>query len=400
MTWLDSPPSGAHVYSIRIEATTAANIQELMLTARTLSAVAQTQSDPNEIYVQAGATNGNGTREHPFGTVEEGVFAAAEGGTVHILYGTYPIASQLVIDKPLTLLGHPEAGAAAADTAVISQTDPLPQLVFDPSANLDAVAIMSDQVTIENLHIVSNRAATGDNAIIKVPLRTLAQLYNHVTIRGCIVEGTTRSGYFWVQNLTIEQTTFLHNAANTQSLRFQMLRGSTRILHNTFRGNSSSVGAMVFEPNLTSYTVSGEILVKGNIMTNFTQFVNFYCFLESTTSLVIEDNIDHRENSGSSVILQTRPDYNLVSQLLIRNNYVANPHPTRLAVYFAGGGGGMNIPADNQIKVYSNTFHFPNGFGQRPGDVADREFPVGYNDTAGTFGMTLGRFDLQGNVNV
>jgi hypothetical protein len=49
--------------------------------------------------------------------------------------------------------------------------------------------------------------------------------------------------------------------------------------------------------------------------------------------------------------------------------------------------------------VYANTFDFPNGYGQRAGDIVDPFFPVGYNTPAANLGMTLNAYDLQGNTN-
>ncbi|WP_404332372.1 hypothetical protein [Mesobacillus maritimus] len=350
------------------------------------NAVDQVTVDPNNIYVEAGATDGDGSQANPFGTIEEGVTAVNPGGTVHILEGTYNIENQLVIDKSLTLQG---------------EGDVIPQIVFSPTNTLDGLVIQADNVTVDNLHLISNRALTGSNAVFSVPLRTLDNLYENITISSNIIEGTVRSGYIFAENITIEDNEFIHNAVNTQALRFQMVDGTTNVLNNTFQGNSTSVGAVIFEPNLVSYTVSGTINVSGNTMESFNQFVNFFAILDGPTSLFIEDNmIDHQTNSGSSIILTTRVDYTLVEELLIQNNEFTNLDPQRLAVYFAGGGGGNNIPADDQIKVYSNIFNFPNGYGQRPGDIVDPIFPVGYNATAATFGMTLDKFDLQGNTNV
>ncbi|WP_185819563.1 collagen-like triple helix repeat-containing protein [Salibacterium salarium] len=384
ISWVDIPAAGTHVYQIEISTDAATNIETLNITSRSLNAVAQISSDPFNIYVEAGSTGGNGSMEHPFATIEEGMNAVAEEGTIYILEGIYNISSQLVVTKPMRLDG--------------SSADSIPQVVFATDTNVDSLLIQSDNVTVNSLHLISNRAVTGDNAIIKVPLRTLANLYENVTIRSNIIEGTTRNGYFWAENLTVEENEFIHNAINTQSLRFQMLRGTTNVLNNTFNGNNTSIGAVIFEPNLVSYTVSGTINVTNNTMKSFNQFVNFYSILDGPTSLFIENNdIDHETNSGSSIILTTRVDYSLVEDLLIQSNDFENNDPTRLAVYFAGGGGGNNIPADDQIQVYSNTAYFPNGYGERPGDTASPTFPVGYNSSAGSFGMTLDAFDLQNN---
>ncbi|MFC3253754.1 hypothetical protein ACFOLF_20800 [Paenibacillus sepulcri] len=383
ITWLDSPPPGIHNYRIEIMATASVNITTLQVTNRALNAVAQITSDPFNIYVRAGSFGGNGSLEAPFGTIEEGITAVAQGGTVYVLEGIYNIATQLIISKSLSL-----NGTLAAST---------PQIVFDPSTNLNGLVIQADQVMIDSLHIISNRAVTGDNAVFRVPLRTLAQLYNNITIRNSIIEGTTRSGYIWAENMTLDNNEFIHNAVNTQGLRFQMVRGTTNILNNTFRGGSTSIGAIVFEPNIASYTVSGIINVTGNTMTRFTQFVNFFCIIEGPTSLIIQNNsVDHEDRSGSSIILFARVNYALMNNILIQNNSIVNIFPTRLAVYFAGGG--TFIPSANQIKVYTNTFNFPNGYGS-PTDTVDPVFPVGYSN-ASPPGMSLGAFDLQGNVNV
>ncbi|WP_217635728.1 right-handed parallel beta-helix repeat-containing protein [Alteribacillus persepolensis] len=385
ISWIDEPPAGTHEYQITVTAVTAENITTLSIGSRSLNASAQISYDPYNVYVKAGAEDGNGSLEHPFGTIEEGMSAVFQGGTVHILEGTYTIEDQLVITQPLRLDG------SSAETA--------PQLVFAASTSDDAVLIQSDDVTISGLHLIANRPLTGINAIIKVPLQALADLYQNINIENNIVEGTIRSGYFWAEDLTITENEFIHNAVNTQSLRFQMVRGTTTVTGNTFDGNTTSVGAVIFEPNIASYTMSGTIYVNENTVRRFNQFVNFYGLLEGLTSLYIEDNdVDHETNSGSSIILTTRINYTLVENLVIQNNYFENNDPIRLAVYFAGGGGGSNIPQNGQIHVYSNTAYFPNGYGQRPGDTVDASFPVGYNNAAANAGMTLAAFDLQNNV--
>ncbi len=390
LSWIDSPPPGTHRFRIEIYAITAENVETLEVTNRALNAVAQITSDPFNIYVQAGAENGNGSLEHPFGTIEEGMNAVAEGGTVHILGGIYEIETQLVVAKPMTLLGH--------------SSSPRPQIIFSPDTDVDGLVIEADNVTIDSLHLIANRNVTGQNAILRVPLRTTApiSLYNNITVRSCIIEGTTRSGYIWCENITIEDNEFLHHpVTSTQSLRLQLVRGTTSILNNTFQGSDSSLGAVVFEPNIVSWRSSGIINVSGNKMTRFTQFVNFFPHLDGNTSLVVENNdINHEDRSGNSVIFFSRVDFSLMDRILIQNNSIVNPHGTRLAVYFTRSGDGNFIPDNGQIQVHLNTFDFPNGYGNPATDTVDPEFPVGFNNNAEPLGMTMEAFDLQGNINV
>ncbi|KUO58956.1 MAG: hypothetical protein APF84_05740 [Gracilibacter sp. BRH_c7a] len=341
--------------------------------------------DPNNIYVEAGAIDGNGSIAMPFGTIEEGMVAVEEGGTVHVLGGTYNVATQIIITKPLTLLG---------------ESDPLPQIVFDPLINLDGLQIMADNVTIDKLHLISNRTLTADNAVFRVVLKASnpIELYDNFNLRSSIVEGTVRSGYIWAQNMTIEDTTFMHNAFNTQALRLQIVRGTTNILNNRFQGNSTSIGAIVVEPNLVSYTTSGDINVMGNTMMRFTQFVNFFPHLAGPTSLLVDNNdVDHQDRSGSAVILFARVDYALMENILIQNNLIVNPNIERLAVYYDGAGGSF-VPDPGQIQVIDNTFDIAMPWG-KPTDTVDPNFPVGYSNTSPP-GMTLAAFDLHGNINV
>lgn len=389
ISWVDAPPTGTHVYRIEISAVAVSdNVTVLQVMDRGLNAVAQITSDPFNIYVRAGATDGNGSLEYPFGTIEEGVTAVALEGTVHVLEGTYPITNQLILNKPMTL-----SGAQAATAPVIQ---------FGTSVNTSALVIQADNVTVESLHIIANRAVTSDNSILRIPLDgPPTDVYSDITIQNNIIEGTTRSGYFWVQNLTLESNQFIHRpASETQSLRLQIVRGTTLIQNNTFTGGDNSFGAIVFEPNLASYFSSGTIRVTGNTMTSFAQFVNFFSHINAATSLFIEDNsVDHESRSGNTVIFFSRTNYALMTEILIQNNSIVNPNSTRLAVFYARSGDGTFVPSDDQIKVYDNIFNFPNGYGNRPDYVSDPVFPVGY-DINSPAGMSLDAFDLAGNVNV
>lgn len=93
---------------------------------------------PYDIYVQAGAVGGNGSQASPYGTIQQGVTAVAATGTVHILGGTYPILSQITVNKNgVTLKGSPDA-------------------VVELQASVIAFLITGTGITIEGLTITSN----------------------------------------------------------------------------------------------------------------------------------------------------------------------------------------------------------------------------------------------------
>jgi len=69
-----------------------------------------TTSNMYDVYVQAGAVDGDGSHDRPFATIQEAVAAVLPTGTIHILAGTYPINSTIAINKAgVTIKGYPGA---------------------------------------------------------------------------------------------------------------------------------------------------------------------------------------------------------------------------------------------------------------------------------------------------
>lgn len=67
------------------------------------------------VYVSAGATGGDGSRASPFGTLQEGIDAAPDGGTVAVGVGDYP-EPNFLRERDLTIIG------ACQDTRVFTDT--------------------------------------------------------------------------------------------------------------------------------------------------------------------------------------------------------------------------------------------------------------------------------------
>ncbi len=65
------------------------------------------------IYVRAGASNGDGSQERPYGSIAQAVRSARSGDVIWVAAGTY--RESLRIDKPLTLLGEPGATIKGSD---------------------------------------------------------------------------------------------------------------------------------------------------------------------------------------------------------------------------------------------------------------------------------------------
>lgn len=103
-----------------------------------LRATGTFQPNPFEVCVQAWAVGGNGTQASPFATIQEGVVAVSPTGTVHVLGGTYPITSQITLNKAgITLKGYPS-------TVIILQAAVILFLVTGNGVTINGVTITSN----------------------------------------------------------------------------------------------------------------------------------------------------------------------------------------------------------------------------------------------------------------
>jgi hypothetical protein len=90
------------------------------------------------VYVQAGATGGNGTQASPFGTIPEGIAAVSPTGIVNVLAGTYPITTTINVNKAnVTIRGY-------ANTVLQLQAAVIALLVTGTGVIVDGLTITSD----------------------------------------------------------------------------------------------------------------------------------------------------------------------------------------------------------------------------------------------------------------
>lgn len=150
--------------------------------------------DPNNIFVSAGAIGGNGSVAQPFGTITQGIAAVNPGGTVHILSGTYPITSQIVVNKVgITLKG--EAG-----TQLLLQADLIPLLITAPNVTIDGLTITSNiPYAKEFIQIGANNVTLRNNTIFGPP--QALPMSNWVVNRAVVSQGG-------LTGLLIENNTF------------------------------------------------------------------------------------------------------------------------------------------------------------------------------------------------
>lgn len=130
-------------------------------------AVDQVTVNPDNIFVQAGAVGGDGSKANPFGTITQGINAVNPGGTVNILSGTYSITSQITVNKQgVTLLGEP------GTELVVSVPGPvfLPMLISAPNVTINGLTITSDEpYQTEFIQIGANNVTITNNTIYGPP---------------------------------------------------------------------------------------------------------------------------------------------------------------------------------------------------------------------------------------
>ena len=150
--------------------------------------------DPNNIFVLAGSVEGNGSRANPLGTITEGIAAVNPGGTVHILSGTYPITTQIAVNKAgITLKG--ESG-----TMLILQADLIPLLILSNDTTIDGLTITSDiPYQKEFIQVAGANTRLMNNTIFGPP--QALPMSNWVVNRAVVPQ-------VGVTNLMVENNTF------------------------------------------------------------------------------------------------------------------------------------------------------------------------------------------------
>jgi hypothetical protein len=130
-------------------------------------------------YVRAGAMDGDGSVDAPFGSVSEAVAASSPGDTVAIAVGTY--TDEVVVDKPLHFVG-----ACAESTVLRSDAETLVAGV---------ITVGATDVEIENLQL-----ADSERSGIWI------EGAHDVSIHDVVVDGTTMIGIDVEEGATVDIT--------------------------------------------------------------------------------------------------------------------------------------------------------------------------------------------------
>ncbi|PKQ69953.1 T9SS type A sorting domain-containing protein [Raineya orbicola] len=153
-------------------------------------------------------------------TLSAAIAAAPAGGTVFVCTGSYTITSNVVINKPLTLLG---------DT---------PQPIFTMSGACESILVVaSPNVTIQNLHLRVNGAggtSTNGRHGIFVANHGVPGAYNNLQIIGNTIENINPAP------MSVDMHAYAIRFADNNIISFLVGNNQVTIQNNTIPGNPAA----------------------------------------------------------------------------------------------------------------------------------------------------------------
>lgn len=141
--------------------------------------------NPYNLFVQSSAApGGDGSQLAPFQTIEEGLAAVKENGTINLLSGTYPVNKQIVLNtEGVTLKGMP-------GSEILLKSPIVPILCNKDNITLDGLTITSDNAyPVEFIQIAGN-----ENQILNCQIYGPTQSGDSSTWivnRGFVTQGNT-----------------------------------------------------------------------------------------------------------------------------------------------------------------------------------------------------------------
>ncbi len=320
-------------------------------------------------------------------SIQGGIDAVDNGGTVIVRNGVYTQNATLQISKPVTVKS--EIPGVRPKVEVID------------SAYAYGVKISANNVTLRDLWIYQGGTAT-DSAMIHVPKKTNPWpqpgdfQYANISIIDCTLEGGRRAFLGTTENLTVQGSEFKNNYRD--SIYLDGIKGTTTILNNNFVGAATSKKAIVVENTSDGPYSVGDLNIMYNTCFGKGQFFLFNNWNAESDKLNI--NIVHNsiDGTGSSAIVlyptgSSNTIFDKLDQIVIRDNAITNAG--RLAVYVDYAYyTGTDVPEDGAILLHRN-LAWNNTVGS--GDTVDPTGNYGFSSGAPA-GTTLAMFNLLNNL--
>jgi len=119
---------------------------------------------PYHVYVQPGATGGDGTQAAPYDTIPDALAAVSPAGTVYLLPGTYPVTSTTTINTAgVVLKGYPGT--------VIQQQAPVASInITGSGVTLEGLTFTSDNpYAVEFVRVAGSNHRIVNNVFFGPP---------------------------------------------------------------------------------------------------------------------------------------------------------------------------------------------------------------------------------------
>jgi hypothetical protein len=222
----------------------------MLVTASVFSIVTTSgASDGSTIYVDDDNTQGpwDGTQEHPYQYIQDGIDAASNGDTIYIYNGVYQPSTNIHVYKELTIMGE------SKENVVVEHETGSEELSIR-SKNVEVSTI-----TFRNFRITNQGQFDGS----KNPRWGIfIQCYQSSVINNVITgvgSGTTAlfilDWSYWVDDLVkgkniIEGNTFTNNGCGIHLTPTLRPGYNSRIVHNNFIGNKENARFVVSLPSV------------------------------------------------------------------------------------------------------------------------------------------------------
>ena len=286
-------------------------------------AIPRTAATGGPLVIYVDGTNvgsEDGTVDHPYNTIQEGINAASEGWTVNVAAGTY--TESLAIDKALSLTG---ASSSSVTVTAASPTDS----VFTVTAS----DVTISGFTATGTQMSGNQGYAGIKFGIGV---TDCNIHDNIL-------SNNQYGILLIESLgntTLGGNTFTNNTASNcivSGVEMQNTNGNT-FTNNTANSNSSQGFRLA---NSKSNTFTGNTANSNGVLGNTNGGVGFFLVLAGGTGS--NDNTFENNTASSNVNHGLRID-TATGNTLTGNTFSSN------------GADGIKLKtADNNTTVNNNT---------------------------------------------
>jgi parallel beta-helix repeat protein len=269
-----------------------------------------------------------------FVTIQEGIDAVDEGGTINVAAGTYEEA--ITINKPLTVKGAGSGGT-----------------VIDAGAVLPVINIDSSNVTLEGLKVVNGNWGVG--------VRNASDIEN-INFKDVVVDSSTASGFVFDGLGKVSNITFTDCRADNNGDRgiyfAPQAPSENVILTNTSADNNQIMG-FNNQGIMTNLTIKGGTF-NGNVGgspkdTTEGPYYGFGISVENTTSVDIQritaenNGTEGPAEGGAGIVIKGSSSGVNISEVILTGN--------KIGLWLEPKWGSNPVPEDTTItnsKIFNN----------------------------------------------